>query len=59
MTETHRDPHRFDETKLFPRSQWEFTRWDRTDTIGFLVCCALSATIVLLFWSLLRLAEPA
>ena len=45
MAETRRDPHRFDHVKLFPRSSWEFTKWDRVDTIGFVACCAVSGGI--------------
>ncbi len=55
---TRGDPARFDHTKLWPRSNWEFCRWDRVDTIGFLICSALSAAIVLLFVGLLRWAAP-
>jgi len=54
MEETRRNPHRFDHTKVFPRSAWEFTHWDRVDTIGFFVCCAVSAGIIAFFWFLLR-----
>jgi len=56
MEETRRNPARFDQTKLVPASNWEFCRWDRVDTIGFLACCAISAAIVGLFLFLLRLA---
>ena len=57
MAETRRTPARFDDTKLFGRnSWWEFCRWDRTDAIGFIACCSLSAAIVGLFLFLLRLA---
>ena len=56
MEETLRDPRRFDHLKLFPRSSWEFTKWNRVDTIGFVVCCLLSGAIIGLFWLLLRLA---
>ncbi len=58
MAETRRHPTRFDQTKLLPTSNWEFCRWDRVDTIGFLICSALSAAIVLLFIGLLRWAAP-
>lgn len=58
MAATARDPRRFDRTKLFPRSSWEFTRWTRVDTLGFLACCAVSGSILGLFWGLLRLAAP-
>ena len=45
---------RFDQTKLLGAgSWWEFCKWDRVDTIGFLACSALSAAIVLLFVGLL------
>jgi len=56
MAETHRNPGRFDHTKLLPRSDWEFCRWTREDTIGFLVCSALSGAIIALFVVVLKLA---
>lgn len=56
MAETERNPRRFDHLKLFPRSTWEFTKWNRLDTLGFLACLAVSGSIVLFFWGLLRLA---
>jgi SSS family solute:Na+ symporter len=58
MEETRRNPTRFDHTKLFPHSNWEFCQWDKVDTVGFIICSALSAAIVLLFVFLLRLAAP-
>jgi hypothetical protein len=58
MEETRRNPHRFDDTKILgPDSSWEFTRWDRVDTIGFLGCCATSGLIILGFVAVLRLAS--
>jgi hypothetical protein len=58
MAETERAPHRFDHLKLFPHSSWEFTKWNRVDAIGFLVCCAVTCAIIALFLFLLRLAAP-
>lgn len=58
IEETHRNPARFDHTKLLPRSNWEFCKWDRVDAVGFLACSALSAAIVLLFVGVLRWAAP-
>lgn len=58
MEETRRSPTRFEHTKLLPSSNWEFCKWDRVDTIGFLACSALSAAIVMLFIGLLRWAGP-
>ena len=58
MAETRRNPGRFDHLKLFPRSNWEFCRWDREDTLGFIGCCAASLGIVGLFVAMLRWAAP-
>jgi hypothetical protein len=58
MEETRRHPARFDHTKLVPSSNWEFCQWTREDTVGFLICSALSAAIVLLFVGVLKLAAP-
>jgi SSS family solute:Na+ symporter len=56
MAETLRNPHRFDHRKLLPWSSWEFTKWDRVDTVGFIACCAISGAILAVFALLLRLA---
>jgi SSS family solute:Na+ symporter len=55
MEETRRNPRRFDHTKLFPSSNWEWTKWDKTDTVGFLICLGVSGGIIAMFWFLLRL----
>ncbi|HVS54308.1 MAG TPA: hypothetical protein VHD62_18275 [Opitutaceae bacterium] len=57
LDDTRVKPDRFDDTKLFGRtSWWEFCKWDRVDTVGFIICSALSLAIVGLFLLLLRLA---
>lgn len=56
LAETRRNPGRFDHTKLFPGTSWEFCKWDKVDTVGFIICSALSAAIVFLFLGLLRAA---
>lgn len=56
MQATTENPTRFDHTKLFPRSNWEFTKWNRVDAVGFLICVCVSFFILGVFWSLLRLA---
>ena len=56
MAESRRDPTRFDHTKIFPASDWEFTKWDRTDTVGFFACCLMVVFILLLMKGLLALA---
>ena len=54
VAETRRDPGRFDHQKLFPNSNWEFTRWDRTDAVGFVLCTAIAGAILGGFWLILR-----
>lgn len=56
MEETRRNPGRFDDTKLFRNSTWEFCKWDRVDTVGFLICCAVSGAIIGIFVLLLKWA---
>jgi Na+/proline symporter len=56
MAETYANPHRFDDTKLFPNSSWEFTKWNKVDGVGFLICVSISFTILGFFWVILRLA---
>jgi SSS family solute:Na+ symporter len=56
MAETRQNPHRFDHLKLFPRSAWEFTKWDRVDTLGFVICCLVSGAIFGLFAFILKAA---
>ena len=51
------DPKRFDHQKLFPRSNWEFTRWDRADTLGFISCCALVGFILIFFKAVLLIGS--
>jgi Na+/proline symporter len=50
VVETRGNPRRFDHTKLFPGSDWEFTKWDRVDTVGFAACCGISSAILGVFW---------
>lgn len=56
LEETKRNPDRFNHTKLVPASNWEFCRWDKVDTIGFIICCALSAVIIGFFLGVLHAA---
>ena len=46
---SYANPARFDDRKLFPHSSWEFTKWDRMDTMGFLGCCGLVGFILIFF----------
>ena len=47
---SYREPQRFDHLKLLPRSRWEFTKWSRTDWIGFSACWGVVALIIGLLW---------
>jgi Na+/proline symporter len=58
IAETRRNPARFDHTKLLPRSNWEFCKWDRVDTVGFIICSGLSGVIVMIFIGVLKWAAP-
>jgi solute:Na+ symporter, SSS family len=58
MELTRQNPHRFAHTKLFgPKSNWEFGKWDKVDTIGFIACLGISFGILAAFWYVLRLAS--
>ena len=50
---SYADPARFDHLKLFPKSDWEFTKWDKVDAIGFLCCCALVGVVLVVFKAVL------
>ena len=56
MEETRKNPGRFDHLKMLPGTQWEFLKWDKVDTIGFISCLATSGAIIGLFVLLLKLA---
>jgi len=57
MAETRRNPGRFDDTKLLgAKSNWEFTKWDKVDAVGFVACLGVSGAILAGFWIVLRMA---
>jgi SSS family solute:Na+ symporter len=39
-------PHRFDHLKMFPRTGWEFCRWDKTDIVGFSLAMLVAFGII-------------
>ena len=53
VAESYANPSRFDHSKIFPKSDWEFTKWDKTDALGFLACCASVGFILLFFKGLM------
>jgi len=54
LEKSYADPTRFDHTKLFPKSNWEFCRWNKVDFFGFLGSSALTVTILALFWLMIE-----
>lgn len=52
---SYANPTRYDHLKLFPRSNWEFTRWNRPDALGFIGCCAMVGGILVFFKAVLLL----
>ena len=55
LEKSYADPTRFDHTKLFPNSSWEFCKWDKQDTWGVIASFALTFGIVGGFWLLIRM----
>jgi hypothetical protein len=50
---SYANPARYDHLKLFPNSTWEFTKWNRQDTLGFIGCCVLVGFILVFFKAVL------
>ncbi len=51
---SHANPSRFDHLKLFPATNWEFTKWTRKDVVGFFGCWGIVGLILLLLWTVLH-----
>ncbi len=48
------EPHRFDDTKLFRNSQWQFVRWTKKDYVGFFGCWMIAGAIMAFLWGVLH-----
>jgi len=46
MELTRANPNRFNDLKLFPRSNWEFRKWNREDWTGVIVSCIAVLSVV-------------
>ncbi len=55
VAENYKAPHRFDSKKLFPGSDWEFTKWTRADWQGFLGCWGVVILILGFLWGILHI----
>ncbi len=54
---SYANPTRYDHTKLFPGTNWEFTKWNRQDALGFIACCALVGFILVFFKMVLAIGS--
>ncbi len=57
VEESYANPTRYDHLKLFPNSNWEFTQWDKVDTVGFVGCLALVGVVLLVFKGVLAVGR--
>ncbi len=48
VEKSYKNPSRFDNLKMFSNSQFEFTKWDKTDVIGFVLGFAGVFLVILL-----------
>ena len=54
VARSYENPRRYDHEKLFPRSSWEFTKWKRSDFIGFASCWGVVFLIIGFLWLVLN-----
>ncbi len=52
---SYQNPGRFDHLLIFPKTQWQFCKWTKEDTVGFLISCAMVVGILLLLFFLVNL----
>jgi hypothetical protein len=55
VKESFDQPNRYDGRKLFPRSNWEFTKWEKKDVIGFSTCWVVVGSIIGFLYLVLRI----
>lgn len=53
------EPHRFDNLKLVPGSNWEFTKWNLKDVVGFFGCWAIVGVILVMLKLLLSVGSKS
>jgi len=57
MKLSYADPRRFDYRKLLPKSDWEFDKWTKTDTVGFAISTAVAILVVFFLIGLLSIGK--
>ena len=57
LAESFRHPDRFDHLKMFPNSDWEFTRPSWRDTVGFAACWAGVVVVLIVLWWVMQIGS--
>ena len=57
MKRSYANPGRFDDRKLLTNSDWEFEKWDKTDTIGFVISVMVAVLVILFLMGLLIIGK--
>jgi Na+/proline symporter len=57
VARSYQEPHRFDHLKLFPWSNWEFTKWSKKDFVGFFGCWVVVGVILGFLYVVLHLGS--
>lgn len=57
MQLSYEHPQRFDDRKLFPGTEWEFDKWDKTDTIGFLISTVVAVLVIFFLMGLMTIGK--
>ena len=54
---SYEQPHRFDHKKLFPGTNWEFSKWTKHDFLGFFGCWGVVLLILGFLWLLVNIGR--
>lgn len=57
MRLSNENPQRFDHLKMFPNSDWELTKWDKTDITGFSISLAIAFGVIGLFYLMVNIGS--
>ena len=54
---SYTDPSRFDHCKLLLKSDWEFDKWTKTDTVGFGISTVVAALVIFFLIGLISIGK--
>ena len=57
MELSYAKPDRFNFRKMFPTSDWEFDKWNKTDTIGFAISAVVAVFVVIFLVGLISIGK--